>query len=206
MENEGKIKCIDFYSGYRFLNWNHKSRNIEKNTSRITPVCGPEHCSRWAFSGLLTGAGGHVDDIVGVVVWPKSGDSSISMREIITTSVLKGFDKKKYFKGCSWFKCIIVRLVPDMTFKFYTSVAKGLKLSQKFSRTNCRVCRSYRAKTGRFFFAPILDRVKLWTSLEIDKNIILTRSLPICTAERLSHSCSLLTHSLITIHTDKILY
>ena len=116
------------------------------------------------------------------------------------------WQKKNYFKGCCWFKCINVRLVPDMTFKFYTSVAKGLKLSQKFSRTNCRVCRSYRAKTGRFFFAPILDRVKLWTSLEIDKNIILTRSLPICTAERLSHSCSLLTHSLITIHTDKILY
>ena len=95
MENEGKIKCINFYPGYRFLNWNHKSRNIEKNTSRITPVSGLLHCSGWAFSGLLTGAGGHVDDVVGVVMWSKSGDSSISMREIITTSVLKGFDKKK---------------------------------------------------------------------------------------------------------------
>ena len=35
--------------------------------------------------------------IVDVVMWPKFGNSSISMREVIITSSLKGFDQKKQF-------------------------------------------------------------------------------------------------------------
>ena len=39
---------------------------------------------------------------------PKFSNSSISMRQVIITSILKGFDQKKdfatFFEGCSWFK------------------------------------------------------------------------------------------------------
>ena len=55
---------------------------------------------------------------------------SISRREVIITSTLKGFDKKKtiFFKGGSWFKFNNLGLVLVMTLKCYYSVAKGLKL------------------------------------------------------------------------------
>ena len=43
--------------------------------------------------------------IVDKVMWPKFGSSSISMREVIVTAILQGFDQKKYFfEGWSWFK------------------------------------------------------------------------------------------------------
>ena len=35
--------------------------------------------------------------IVDVVMWPKFGNSCISMREVIITSILQGFDLKKHF-------------------------------------------------------------------------------------------------------------
>ena len=35
--------------------------------------------------------------IVDVVMWPKFGNSSISVREVIITSILKGFDQKTLF-------------------------------------------------------------------------------------------------------------
>ena len=35
--------------------------------------------------------------IVDVFMWPKFGNSSISMREVITTSILEGFDQKNRF-------------------------------------------------------------------------------------------------------------
>ena len=35
--------------------------------------------------------------IVGKVMWPKVGKSSIFMREVIITSILWGFDHKKHF-------------------------------------------------------------------------------------------------------------
>ena len=35
--------------------------------------------------------------IVDVFMWPKFGNCSISMREVITTSILKGFDQKNHF-------------------------------------------------------------------------------------------------------------
>ena len=37
--------------------------------------------------------------IVDVVMWPKFGNSSISMREVIITSILSGFDQKNCFIG-----------------------------------------------------------------------------------------------------------
>ena len=35
--------------------------------------------------------------IVDVAMWPKFGNSSISMREFIITSILWGFDQKNHF-------------------------------------------------------------------------------------------------------------
>ena len=35
--------------------------------------------------------------IVDVFLWPKFGNCSFSMREVITTSILKGFDQKNRF-------------------------------------------------------------------------------------------------------------
>ena len=62
---------------------------------------------------------------VDMVMWQKVCNSSIPMTEIIITSFLKGFD---FFETCSWFEFNILGLALGMVFKFYTSVAKGLKL------------------------------------------------------------------------------
>ena len=45
------------------------------------------------------------------------------MREVITTSILQGF-----FEGWFWFKFNNLRVALGRNFKFYTSVAKRLKL------------------------------------------------------------------------------
>ena len=57
---------------------------------------------------------------------PEFGNSSISMREVIITLILQGFDQKKqFFEGCSRFKFNKLGLALSMALKFYTSVAKG---------------------------------------------------------------------------------
>ena len=51
------------------------------------------------------------------------------MRDFIITSILLGFDKiTLFFEGWSLFRISNSRLTLGMTFKLYTSVAKGLKL------------------------------------------------------------------------------
>ena len=63
-------------------------------------------------------------------MWPKFGDSSISMREVIITSILLVFKwKNDFFDGWSWLKISNLGLLLDMVWKFYTSVAKVLKLT-----------------------------------------------------------------------------
>ena len=63
-------------------------------------------------------------------MWPKFGDSSISMREVIITSILLVFKwKNDFFDGWSWLKISNLGLLLDMVLKFYTSVAKVLKLT-----------------------------------------------------------------------------
>ena len=70
--------------------------------------------------------------ILDVVIWPRFGNSSISMRKVIITSTLQGFDRKNhFFEGRSWFKLNNFGLKPGMASKFYTSVAKGLKVKVK---------------------------------------------------------------------------
>ena len=51
------------------------------------------------------------------------------MREVITTSILEGFDQKnRFFEGWSWFKFNNFGLALGTNLKFYTSLSKGLKL------------------------------------------------------------------------------
>ena len=61
--------------------------------------------------------------IVDVVMWPKFGNSCISMREVIITLTWRNI----FFQECSSFKFNNLGLALGMTFKFYTSMAKGLK-------------------------------------------------------------------------------
>ena len=67
--------------------------------------------------------------IVDVVTWSKFGYSSIRIREVIITSILKGFDQKnRFFDRWSRFKFNNLGLALGTNLKFYTSVAKELKL------------------------------------------------------------------------------
>ena len=60
---------------------------------------------------------------------PKFGNSSISLREVIITSILYGFDQKnRFFERWSWFKFNNLGLALGTNLKFYISVAKWLKL------------------------------------------------------------------------------
>ena len=54
------------------------------------------------------------------------------MREVIKTSILLKFDQKNnFFVGWSWFKFNNLGVVLGMVLKFYTSVAKELKLKKR---------------------------------------------------------------------------
>ena len=67
--------------------------------------------------------------IMDVVMWPKFGNSSICIREIIITSILQGFDHRScFFEGWSWFKFNNLELALGTNLKFYTSLSKRLKL------------------------------------------------------------------------------
>ena len=67
--------------------------------------------------------------IVNVLMWPKSGNSSMSMREVIIISILYGFDQKNhFFERWSCFKFNNLGLEPGIALQFYTSVATRLKL------------------------------------------------------------------------------
>ena len=64
--------------------------------------------------------------IADVVIWSKFGNYSISMREVIITSILEG--KKQFFEGCFWFKFNNLKLALGMALKFNTKLAERLKL------------------------------------------------------------------------------
>ena len=67
--------------------------------------------------------------IVDVIMRPKFGNSSISMKEVIITSIIEGFDlKNHFFEGLSWFKLNNLGLALGKFLKFYNSVVKVLKL------------------------------------------------------------------------------
>ena len=70
---------------------------------------------------------------VDMVMWPKFVNSSISLREIIITSFLYGFDKKKkqIFLSMVLVQFIYLGLVIVINLKFYISLVKELKLKVK---------------------------------------------------------------------------
>ena len=68
----------------------------------------------------------YIEDLV---LWPKFGNSSFSMRDVTLTSILLGFDQKiQFFEACSRFKFNNLGLVLGIVFKLYSSTVKGLKL------------------------------------------------------------------------------
>ena len=79
------------------------------------------------------------------------------MREVIVTSILKRFDKKKqFFEGYFWFKFNNLGLALGMALK--TKYQRGRKVkikSQKFSGANSYICKSYKGKTGRGLFLTL---------------------------------------------------
>ena len=88
-------------------------------------------------------------------MWPKFGYSSIFMRQVIITQMLYGFDQKnRYFEGWSWFRFNNLRLVLNKALKFYSNMAKRLKLK-------LRKC--WGKLVGDLFALsppPILNRIK----------------------------------------------
>ena len=66
--------------------------------------------------------------IVDVFMWPKFGNCSISMREVHNLNFIKIWPEKRLFWGVSWFKFNNLGLALGTSLKFYTIVAKGLKL------------------------------------------------------------------------------
>ena len=88
--------------------------------------------------------------IVDESTWPKFVNSSISMKEVIKTSLLSGFDpKNRIFERWSWLNFNNLKLALGTNLKFYTSVTKGLKpKARHFGGTSSYVCRSYRVKNG----------------------------------------------------------
>ena len=55
------------------------------------------------------------------------------MKEVITTSIVLGFDQKKtlFFEEGSWFKLNNLVLVLRVTLTFYTNVEKELKIKSE---------------------------------------------------------------------------
>ena len=92
------------------------------------------------------------------------GNSSICKREVVIISILQGSEPKKLFsEGCSWFNFNNLRLALGMAFKFYTIVAKALKLNVRmFWRLIPTFVEVTRGKLvgENFFQLSILNRVK----------------------------------------------
>ena len=64
--------------------------------------------------------------------------------------------KKQCFEDCYWFRFKNLRLALTVVLKFYTRVAKGLKLKvTKVFGASSYVCWSYRGKTSRGPFNPL---------------------------------------------------
>ena len=109
--------------------------------------------------------------IMDVVMWPKFGNSSICTREVITTSILQGFDQKNRFL---WGVALVQvqQFGTGTRYKLeilHQSVKKVKTKSQKFWGANSYVCRSYRGKTGRGgLFAPPPPPPTSWIELTYD--------------------------------------
>ena len=81
-----------------------------------------------ATNEILSSSSNYIADIV---MWPNFGYSSIFMTEVIISQIIYGFVQKTDFEGWSWFKFNCLGLALSRALKFYSSVAKGLKLKSK---------------------------------------------------------------------------
>ena len=103
--------------------------------------------------------------IVNVIMWPKFGNSKISVREVIITSILRIWPEKLLFW---WVVLVQVQQLGTGTrygLEISGQCGKRVKTkSQKVLGANLYVCRSNREKTGRggegLAFA-ILNRIKI---------------------------------------------
>ena len=86
--------------------------------------------------------------IADVTMWSTFDDSAFLWEKLPWPQCFEDLTRKTTFLGggWSWFKFNNLELSLGITLKFYTSVAKNLKL--KVLGTNFYVCRSYRGKTG----------------------------------------------------------
>ena len=67
-----------------------------------------------------------------VVMWPKFGNSSIFLEKLSLSQFYKDLNRESAcFEGWSWFKFNNLGVTLGMNLKFYTSVAKALKLKVK---------------------------------------------------------------------------
>ena len=100
----------------------------------------------------------HWNYVLDVVILPKFGNSSISVR-LIKTSILE----KPIFYVFSWFNFNNSGPALDNALTFYISVAKGSKLKVKVLGATSYDSRSYRRKMVEGFFSPSPSwMVKLW--------------------------------------------
>lgn len=83
--------------------------------------------------------------IVDMVMWPKFGNYSVFMTEVIIRSDLK----TDLFGEMSWFKLNNLGLILGMTLKYWSRVPKRFKLKSKSLRAKCKVWKSYREKLVR---------------------------------------------------------
>ena len=95
-----------------------------------------------------------VNYIADVVMWPKLGNSSPTLKEVIITQFYKDLTRKtNFYEGYSWVKSSNLKVAFGMALTFYTSLAKVLKLKvRKFVglvRTFVEVTRE--KLVGRFF-------------------------------------------------------
>ena len=115
--------------------------------------------------------------ILDLVMWPEFSNSSISIREVIITSILKGLDQKnRFFYEGSWFKFNNLGLVLGTILEFYNSVAKGLKLKvRKFwvlIPTSVEI--TGEKLVGRPFCLPPLSWI--WLKMLLQKHVLLQSS------------------------------
>ena len=91
------------------------------------------------------------NNIVHVVMWPKFGNSSISMREVIITSILSGLDQKKQvFWGVVLVQVQQFGIGSGYELEILHQCGKRFNIkSQKTLGANSNICRNYRGKTGR---------------------------------------------------------
>ena len=87
---------------------------------------------------------------VDAIMWTKLGNSSTSIREVIITSIIKGFNQmNQIFERWSWFKLVIWTKHSVWSWNFHQCVKRVRTKSQKVLGANSYICRSYRQKTGR---------------------------------------------------------